>query len=160
MNIKLVKPDGKQILIDADFWEFSQGKYDNEDIVLVFYKKEDEEEEIHKPSKSGIIPKPIDTTESLKNVIGKGKLEEIRKRYSVSFTDKFESVENLQNDVITTSVYNLNDKEAVPAALKELIGKEKQLDTLLKQVETPIIILKEDDTFILQETVQFGIIKK
>lgn len=54
MKIKIVTPKGEQLDFNADYWEFSQNKFVNEDIVLVFYKNEIENI-THKPSQKGIL---------------------------------------------------------------------------------------------------------
>ncbi len=166
MKIKLVKPNGEQILIDADFWEFSQGKYDNEDIVLVFYKNEEEkkEEEEASPSKSGVLPmKTLSLEEDLEEVYGTDKIENFRKSEGVLFENderKFDSNTRIQAKMLETSSYNLNDVNVMNKALTELVNKEKELGALLRQIKKPIILLKNNDNFILKETVGFEIHEK
>lgn len=165
MKIKLVKPSGDQILIDADFWEFSQGKYDNEDIVLVFYKNEEDvkEEEVN-PSKSGVLPiKNLSLQEDLEKVVGNDKINSTRENIGVVFENdekKLNSKARIQAKMIETSLYNLNDTDIIEKALKELVSKEKELGVLLRQIKKPIILLKNNDNFILKETVGFEIHEK
>ncbi len=160
MKIKLVKPDGEQILIEADFWEFSQGKYENEDIVLVFYKNEEEkEEEEVNPSKSGILPMGGSSfEEDLEKVISKDKLEGFRKDSGVLFENdktKLNTELGIRAKVLETPLYNLNEVDVMNKALDNLVKQEKELGVLLKQINKPIIILKDNDNFILKETVGF-----
>ena len=158
MKIKLIKPDGVQEVIEADYYEYSQGKYENEDIVLVFYKKEEvvEEEDKTKPLTTGVVEDTKEFKEDLNNVLGPEILGKKRKENNIKFTDSNLHWLGKKTEirVIETSSHHVDFSNALNKALDELIKKEKELNTLLKQIENPIILV-DNNRFIIKESVEF-----
>ena len=160
MKIKLIKPNGNTEIIDADYYEFSQGKYADEDIVLIFYKKEEEieSEEKNKPLKSGVIDDNQNFEEDLEKVLGPEILDKKRKENNIKFTDSNFIWLNKITDttIITTKSYNMDNPNAINLATEELLEKEKELNALLKQIENPIILV-DNNFFMIKESVEFEV---
>ncbi|MFA5397636.1 MAG: hypothetical protein WC346_16620, partial [Methanogenium sp.] len=104
MKILLVTPSGEKIRIDADYWQFSQNKFEYEDIVLQFFKndvpgmekgeesnieKEEQKDKpfIRKPSPNKFSSDTSSFVVPLTNVIENDSLNTTRERYKIIFDD-------------------------------------------------------------------------
>ena len=158
MKILLVKPDGEKIRIEADYWEFSQNKFVNEDVVLVFYRseqdtmKEGKDSRIVKPSHKGIISQEK-FTEDLNHVIGKDVVDNERKEKGVVLDD---SIKNGTQFTITTVERELEKgREDIIVSLKEMVEEERKLiesNCKINLIQPPLIKLK-GDKFSIEEVV-------
>jgi len=155
MKILIVKPDRDRLEIEADYWEFSQNKFDDSDIVLIFYKNEvsEDEKKEEKPSRQGIIIQKNNFTENLVNVISEEKLRDCRKEKEVVFVGNDVKWEKCTIKTIITDSY-IADNEGIIKALDDLVNKEQSIGFLLKQVSIPIIKYDtSEDTFIIEEKI-------
>lgn len=161
LKILLVKPDGQEERIEADYWEFSQKKFINEDVVLVFYKtepnveKKGEKEKIIKPSHKGIISQER-FKENLEQVLGKDIIESMREEKEIKFSKEIYNPTKLN---ITTSKKVLeNGKEDIIDSLKELLEEEKKLilDNHIINIFQPPRIQLEGNQFFIEEILFIG----
>lgn len=163
MKISLIKPDGDKLQFDADFWEFSQNKFEDEDIVLIFYKSDLSRGEIEqgesipvslkKPSKQGIIKDLEEFTTPLVDVIGKEKLETLRKENNITFSPPEESFSSSTKEDIATRVVMIGT--SLDSSVDDLLLKERGIyeKNRIQIIEEPLVYVGRD-TFYIKETIR------
>jgi len=159
LKIKIVTPEGEQVDFEADTWEFSQNKFENEDVVLIFHKMDEELEnttiESSKPSKLGVLSSVNLLSELLKNTIGEEKLKKTRDEAGIVFIEDDKSFVNTSMKRVITETYDINidDNAILDKALGELIIKEKELSNKyqLKVLKEPVLKFDENKFYIEEE---------
>lgn len=159
MKILLVTPNGEKIRIEADYWEFSQNKFVNEDVVLQFFKEEtlltekgeskEDFSPIRKPSSNKFSSDTSHFIVPLTNVIENGILNKTRERYKIVFN---EDTSMLKTEKITTATYEISNI-SVNLAVEDLVKKEYfyMQDYKIKMCKEPSIIVGASSYHIEEE---------
>jgi len=158
LKIKIVTPEEEQLDFNADYWEFSQNKFVNEDIVLVFYKNniESTDKGMKAPSKEGVLITNI-LSQPLKNIIGEDRLNEERLKSGIFFLDNSKPFKGFSTKNIKTENYAINDDLSLNYALTDLLQQEKEvgLNYQVKIIKEPVVKF-EKETFSIEEELSVG----
>jgi hypothetical protein len=162
LKISIIIPSGEKFNFEADYYEFSQNKYVNEDVVLVFCKNESpnekgEEQKISRPSKIGVLSSVDLFSEFLKNAIGEEKLKKVRDEAKITFIDESKPFISYSTKKIITESRDIDDNTSMDKVLEELINKEKELAVKyqLKILKEPILKFDESK-FHIEEEISIG----
>jgi DNA polymerase IIIc chi subunit len=167
MKVLLVMPNGEKIRIDADYWQFSQNKFVNEDIVLQFFKDDDdpdillelestiekgEEKDksfIRKPSPNKFSSDTSSFVVPLTNVIENDSLNTTRERYKIIFDD---NTSMLKTAKIVTASYEISNMSA-NLAVDDMVSKEYHFmqNNKIKICKEPTIHVGEHSYHIEEE---------
>lgn len=171
MKIKIVDPDGNINEFEANFWEFSQNKFTDEDVVLVFYKYEvpDTQKKVEskeedkpsniptRPSKSGVLLKDSDNLiKPLKEILGSEAIENFRTKKDIVFVPNNKSFTTNTFATITTDAFDMT-QEALVKATEELIDKETELLRIYQlQIAKEARIISKGSKFVIEEELRVG----
>jgi hypothetical protein len=165
LKVLIITPDGDKLEFISDYWEFSQNKFENQDIVLHFYKEEELKdtgitetkfmEKVEKPSKTGILLQSMEVSDLLVNVVDPDKLKLLRK--DIIFIDSFVPFKGFSSKLIKTDAYSVNEYK-IENALSEFISKEKEVckDYQIQIIKEASVIFAKDDNFYIEEEVLLG----
>jgi hypothetical protein len=173
MKIGILKPDGEVITFESDFWEFSQNKFKDYDVVLLFFSKEKDEktqnefsatmkdeeiknvenEKVQKPSKQGIISlEEKEITEDLYSVVTPETVESLRNTYRVVF-DNSSNVNEMEEYVVSTNSYQISRPGSIDNSVRDLVEKESKIireGMKIRILKPPMIVVKEDSFYITE----------
>uniref|UniRef100_A0A7C3SMK4 Uncharacterized protein n=1 Tax=Dictyoglomus turgidum TaxID=513050 RepID=A0A7C3SMK4_9BACT len=179
MKIGILKPDGEVITFESDFWEFSQNKFKDYDVVLLFFSKEKDEktqnefsaqnektqtiedeeiknvenEKAQKPSKQGIISlEEKEITEDLYSVVTPETVESLRNTYRVVF-DNSSNVNEMEEYVVSTNSYQISRPGSIDNSVRDLVEKESKIireGMKIRILKPPMIVVKEDSFYITE----------
>jgi len=176
LKIKIINPSGDVIEFEADYWEFSQNKFEKEDIVMLFYKDENIQCELQsissqsnavisiqpekkiQPSSKGILNDNFDTSIPLIQAIGgEEELNISRINKGIKVVPKDKPFISIVVKEIETTKY-LVDSSTIKDAVEELTTIEKEISSQcqIQILKDPIIYFTADEKFVVREGISIG----
>lgn len=179
MKVTIISPDEHKLVFEADSWEFSNNKFIDEELVLIFYKndtynneikhekidinktidinKNIDTKEFQKPSKKGILLQYDFPPQALTSIISKEDLEKERNKFGITFVNNISKFKTVINKKISTSTYSLDLVNNIWNAIEDLIKQERNLNKEYKlQNVTEPTIQVNNNVFYIEEELKIG----